>query len=139
MPKTKPLPDTYPPPPPDDCRYCGSEVDLVTHEEFYGQSYDGGGKLYVCTSCHARVGVHGAETSHSDEAPLGLLADAELRDLRSEVHDLFDPMWRENGTDRQKAYDFFFGQMLGLAEHRRHVGMLTAEECRTAIRILKQQ
>jgi len=137
--ETQTLPTTYPPPPPTECRYCGSGVDLVTHREFYGQSFDGGGKLYVCTSCHARVGVHGPATGHPDDAPFGLLADAELQDLRGQVHDLFDPMWRESDTDRQEAYTFFFGKMLGLPDHRRHVGMLTAEECHTAIRILKEQ
>lgn len=137
--ETQTLPATYPPSPPSECRYCGSDVDLVTHEEFYGQSYDGGGKLYVCTSCHARVGLHGAGTSHPTDAPLGLLADAELRRLRSAVHEHLDPMWKENPTPRGEVYTFFFGHMMDLPEHGRHVGMLTKDECRTAIRILKDQ
>lgn len=129
MPDT--LPDTYPPPPPEECRYCGGEVRQVSQKEFYGQSY-GGGSLYVCYECNARVGTHDGSSD-----PLGLLANQELLDLRKKVHELFDPMWRENGTSRQEAYEFFFGSMLGLPEHRQHVGMLTKEECEKAIRILE--
>jgi hypothetical protein len=122
----------YPPAPPSTCQYCGGDVSRVSQEQFYGQEYDGR-DLFVCQGCHARIGTH------DDGTPLGTLADAELRSLRGQVHDLFDPMWQDNPTDRQEAYDFFFGQMLGLPEERRHVGMLGKDECRKAIRILKNQ
>ena len=123
----------YPPSPPEECDYCGGSVHKVSQEDFYGTDY-GGGKLYVCDRCEARVGTH-----RGTDEPLGTLADHELRSLRKSVHDLFDPMWQDARTGRQEAYDYFFGELLGLPKHRRHVAMLNKEECRTAIRILKEQ
>lgn len=124
---------TYPPPVPETCRYCGGEVRLVPDKEIYGQSY--GSERFHCDSCGANVGVHD-EGDHEGK-PVGILADRELSSLRSRLHEHFDPLWRDTDLPRQSAYDWIFGDLMGLPPERRHTAMLTKDECRTLTTELK--
>lgn len=120
------MPDKYPPDPPDTCRYCGGDVELVDDEFVYGESY--GSKLFVCLNCHARVGTH-----DHNLAPLGVLADAELRRWRGVAHAAFDPLHERTSRGRNQTYDEVFGEGLGFPEHKRHIAMLDLEEVKRVV------
>lgn len=106
---------------------------LVPDKEIYGQDY--GSKRYYYESCEAHVGIHD-EGAH-EGMPLGLLADEELRGLRTRLHKYLDPLWQDTTLGRQAAYDWIFGELMGLEPERRHTAMLTKEECRTLTTELK--
>jgi len=105
----------------------------VPDKEIYGRAY--GSKRYLCVSCGANVGIHD-EGEHKGD-PIDLLADEDLSSQRKRLHEYFDPLWTETHLERQPAYDWIFGEIMGLIPERRHIAMLTEEECRTLIIELK--
>jgi len=96
------------------CGYCNCQTELQTGQTIYPHRHD----LYklffwVCPNCGAYIGCHkkGARTKHKGQAvtsdgtiPLGIPANASLRKLRMQAHDLFDPIWRGGVISRRKAY-----------------------------------
>lgn len=96
------------------CGYCNCQTELQTGQTIYPHRHD----LYklffwVCPNCGAYIGCHkkGARTKHKGQAvtsdgtiPLGIPANASLRKLRMQAHDLFDPIWRGGVIARRKAY-----------------------------------
>lgn len=74
---------------------------------------------------------------HPDtDIPLGFMASPELRKLRSQVHRLFDPIWRDDDElSRTKAYKWFAEQM-ELPSEVTHVGMFNTQQCNKAILLL---
>jgi hypothetical protein len=72
------------------CPYCGKWSEKVSGKVIYSHRPDLYAKVfYRCAPCDAYVGCH----PHS-ERPLGRLADAELRSMKSAAHAAFDPIWR---------------------------------------------
>ena len=106
------------------CNYCGKPAEYVDSTVVYGSSY---GMIYYCKPCNAWVGVH-----KGSGAPLGTLANAELRAYRRKAHGLFDRIWRRRWMSRGKAYAWLSEQM-GLAREETHLGMFSIEQCRTVI------
>ena len=111
------------------CPYCGPPTKLVEDTEIYGKSY--GTKCYVCRPCNAWVGCHKG-TNQS----LGRIANKELRELKHQAHEAFDPIWKEGFLPRTEAY-----RILSLAfelpiEHT-HIGMFDEELCRKVIALSK--
>lgn len=78
------------------CDYCGKQAHFVDSSVVYGRSY---GMIYYCPDCKAWVGVH-----KGTDAPLGRLADAQLRKAKIAAHAAFDVIWRRRRTTRKKAY-----------------------------------
>lgn len=118
----------YPPPPPDECRYCGGDVQKVDDEELYGESY--GSELYLCQDerCQARVGCH------PDGSPLGILADRELRRWRSVAHEAFDPIHDAWDSDISRdGAGYYIQQALDVPEAKTHIGMLNISEVKNLI------
>ncbi|MBO5020697.1 MAG: hypothetical protein J6D52_08545 [Clostridia bacterium] len=66
---------------PTICRYCGGKVILTDSSQIYGKDY---GKIFLCTTCNAFVGVH-----KKTEKPLGTLANSILRSKRKETHQVY--------------------------------------------------
>jgi len=90
-----------------DCDYCNQPARLCV---FGGQDYpyrSDFGPIWVCPSCDAWVRCHEGTTN-----PLGRLANAELREMRSKAHAVFDPLWQgkmrrdgcAEGVARSAAY-----------------------------------
>lgn len=118
----------YPPDPPEECRYCGSNVKLVDDKELYGKSY--GGELYLCQNggCQARVGCH------PDGSPLGILANRELRRWRSVAHEAFDPLYEAYDRDLSRdGAGYYIQQAIGVPEEKTHIAMLDLGECKNLI------
>jgi hypothetical protein len=114
-------------PAPDTCNICGGSVRLVNNETIYGKPYGKYPYVYYCSACGAYVGVH------PDNSPLGILADKEMRELRSRCHELFDKTWK-NKTQRTINY----GKLaMKLRVRKAHFAWMSKEELRKAIKILE--
>lgn len=106
-----------------NCPYCGSLAELKDAYAIYGRQ--GYGMLFVCPKdgCDAYVGVH-AGTSK----PKGSLANAELRRLRSEVHAVFDPLWRSNDdVERSEVYE---AAAIVLGHQEFHIGEMRDDDAK---------
>lgn len=112
------------------CPYCGRPAQLVDDREIYGRSY--GGKCYVCRPCGAWVGCH-----KGSSRALGRLADANLRRLKLEAHEAFDPIWREGHISRTQAYDLM-SSFFHLPPEQTHIGMFDEQMCREVIAFSNQ-
>lgn len=121
---------------PPRCPYCRAAAQLVTGAAIYPDRPDlTRRRFWACVPCKAWCGVH--ENSPRC-APLGTLADAELRGQRRQVHDLLDPLWRGGGMSRQDAYAWL-AKRLGMNVRRCHVGYFRDVQCMAAIAILLQR
>ena len=107
------------------CPYCGNPTKLVEDSQIYGRSY--GTKCYVCEPCGAWVGCH----KGSDRA-LGRVANKELRKLKHQAHEAFDPIWKDGYLPRTAAYEVL-SEALRLPVWQTHIGMLDEELCRKVI------
>lgn len=107
------------------CPYCGSPTKLVDDTEIYGRSY--GTKCYVCKPCGAWVGCH----KNSDKA-LGRVANKELRQLKHQAHEAFDPLWKDGYLPRTAAYEVL-SVAFGLPIEQTHIGMFDEDLCRKVI------
>lgn len=114
-----------------NCRYCGEPARLVNGDQVYPHRPDLAGlKFWRCTPCDAWVGVH-----NGTENPLGILAKAELRKLKTLVHAAFDPIWQKRGMGRSKAYRWL-AEGLGISKEECHVGMFDEARCKAALAFL---
>jgi len=105
------------------CRYCGSPVHFRDSSIIYKKSY---GQVYICSkypACDAYVGVH-----RGSDTPLGILANAELREARNEAHRAFDPLWKEKGMSRKEAYRLL-QERLNLREEEAHIAEMDIDMC----------
>jgi hypothetical protein len=71
------------------CSYCGQNAALArAGDETYPYREDHG-PIWICTACQAWIGTHSRSTRH---VPLGRLADAALREAKSQLHDALEPL-----------------------------------------------
>jgi len=123
-----------------DCPYCGKTAVLVKSSDIYPHAPQDYGKLWSCPGdCDAYVGTHSNSRKH---APLGRLANRELRRWKSWAHAEFDPMWKESheefeGFSRQQAYDWLTQQMGRIKQV--HIGWCDVNECRQIVEICNDQ
>lgn len=83
---------------PTKCNICDGEVEYIPNKQIYGKSY-GSGFCYHCTNCGAYVGTHKPRPKDA----LGILATAEMREMKMKCHDIFDEMWN-TPKQRNKMY-----------------------------------
>ncbi len=107
------------------CPYCGNPTKLVEDSRIYGRSY--GAKCYICEPCGAWVGCH----KGTDKA-LGRIANKELRELKHQAHEAFDPLWKEGYLPRTSAYEVL-SVAFGLPKEQTHIGMFDEGMCRKVI------
>ena len=123
------------------CNHCWKELRLTTGKEIYPHRSDLWMKQYwVCDPCNARVGCH-PNSNHA----LGYAANAELRNARSHVHGILDPLWKpfkgSNGAKqsymtRSEVYKTL-SERMKLPRAETHISMFKIEDCREAYVILK--
>ena len=113
------------------CPYCGAKPELIDSAEIYnGASY---GPIYICRPCDAYVSCH-----FGTETPMGRLANAELRQLKKEAHQIFDTLWKQKyKRGRYQAY-FWLSKQLQLPFDYTHIGMMNEDLCRKTIAVSKQ-
>ena len=114
-----------------DCYYCQQPAKLVGGDVIYPHRPDLASKrFHHCAPCGAYVGCHPGTTK-----PLGILAKAELRALKSRVHAAFDPIWRGKTMRRSEAYRWL-ADGIGIPATECHVGMFSEERCKAALKFL---
>ena len=112
------------------CPYCSSNAVLIDSAEVYsGQSF---GAIWICRPCKAWVGCH---KNSFDHAPLGRLANAELRAAKVAAHAKFDPLWKSGKMHRKEAYNLLAGK-LGISVDQCHIGMFDLETCKRVLEVL---
>ncbi len=114
------------------CDYCGRPAEFVDSKIIYGKSY---GMIYLCRHCMAYVGVH-----KGSDAPLGRLANAELRYWKKRAHAVFDPLWKRGRFrgHRGAAYGWL-AQKMRLPMEQTHIGMFDVAQCKQVINIIKNE
>lgn len=129
---------------PDDpivvkCPYCpGRQAECVDGTTIYPHRPDLAHKrFWRCPGCGAYVGCHPPATSPKGgigdgSVPLGRLANAELRKLKSLAHAAFDPLFRDGPMTRRQAYRWL-AKELGISEDRCHIGEFDVHDCRRVI------
>lgn len=119
-----------------ECPYCGKTAELRKSSDVYPHAPQDYGLFWVCPGdCDAYVGTH---SNSKDHAPLGRLANKELREWKKQAHAAFDPMWKQShdeymGFSRQQAYDWLTQQM-GLIQQV-HIGYCDVNDCRKIVEI----
>ncbi len=125
------------------CAYCGVRSKLVTGKELYPHRPDLYSlNFYQCAPCDAHVGCHKGTLK-----PLGRLANAELRKMKSATHAVFDPIWKSR-YDRKKQLNPSYkkamarggrykklAELLGIEVKDCHIGMFDVATCQRVIRI----
>ena len=112
------------------CPYCGVEASLVNGDKIYPHRTDLYYlRFYYCDNGHAPafVGCHKGTVK-----PLGTLANAELRAIRSKTHVVFDILWKTRKMTRSKAYQWLAGS-LGLDKKYCHIAMFDVDLCQKTI------
>lgn len=116
---------------PPHCRNCWGEGELVTGKEIYPHRPDLFKKLFwCCNPCGAYVGTH---VKSEFAAPLGLMATAEHRQLKSQAHRVFDHIWKVGGKTRSEAYAWL--QEALEVEQSVHIGWSTVEELQRIVEV----
>lgn len=112
------------------CDYCGHRAEYVDSKVVYGTSY---GMIYLCRRCDAYVGVH-----KGTDAPLGRLANAELRHWKKVAHANFDPLWKNGDMQRNQAYAWL-SEKMGLPKNKTHIGMFDVSQCKQVVFIMENE
>lgn len=116
------------------CPYCQAPAELVGGAEVYPHRPDlYWKKFWLCRPCKAHVGCHENSAKH---APLGRLANAELRTAKIAAHAAFDPWWQKRGMSRSHAYRKL-GDEMGIPKREVHIGMFDLERCRLVVEIVQ--
>lgn len=116
------------------CPYCKGEATYLESSAviYGGRDY---GPRYYCEPCDAHVGCH-----RGTKEPLGRLANAELRALRTKAHAAFDPLWKAKmriagwpkARARNAAYKWL-AEELDVPPEKCHIGMFDKSACKAVI------
>lgn len=116
------------------CPYCLDEAKLVDAAAIYGHARYGG-MYWHCAPCKAWVGTHRGSPKH---APLGRLANAQLRDAKMAAHSAFDHLWQHGGMRRADAYAWLAEQM-GIPRGRCHIGWMDVDDCGRVVELCRAE
>jgi hypothetical protein len=81
------------------------------------------------------VGTHKNSPTH---APLGRLANAELRRAKMAAHAAFDPWWKSGRMTRREAYQKL-ASLMSMDPKDAHIGMFDVEQCKTVVLLSQPQ
>jgi len=111
------------------CPYCNNPAKLVDSIKIYKKrSY---GMIWLCRPCKAYVGTHKNSKRH---APLGRLANKELRKWKRHTHNLFDKLWNGGQMSRSEAYKWLRKQ-LNISKEECHIGKFDIETCKQVVEL----
>jgi len=122
------------------CPYCNNPAKLMTGEKMYPHRKDLFSRYFwQCKPCKAHVGCH-RTSSHPNgrtgTKPLGTLATANLRYMRSRCHRLFDPLWRDGKIRRRNAYKILACK-LEITTKECHISWFDESMCKKMIQLYK--
>lgn len=108
------------------CPYCLMKAVLVKgHKISSVEAERGDDYFWLCSPCQAYIDCH---KRGDGTAPLGTLANAELRLKRQEAHEAFDPIWKGGKVSRLKMY-FYLSKYLGISRRSTHIGLFDGDMC----------
>lgn len=114
-------------PEPVKCDVCGGEVDYREHVQKFGHS--GNPRMFgmwKCKNkkCGALVSCHPGSTN-----PVGYMALAELRKMRTECHRVFDLLWcvSDSPLTRQSAY-YWMAELLKIPKTDSNISKLSLDQ-----------
>ena len=122
------------------CDYCGGKAELRMSSCFLYRGSDYG-PVWYCANGHepAWVGVHRDSKTF---APLGRLANAELRQAKQDAHAAFDVLWKRkmarNRVSRHVARNAAYAwlaQQLGIPPRDAHMGWMDTATCYRVVEI----
>ena len=67
-------------------------------------------KFWMCNSCKNFVGCH-KNANKNKLKPLGVIANKELKQARIVIHELIDPIWKEEKLKRGEVYALISSQL----------------------------
>lgn len=115
------------------CPYCNQNAIMVKGNIIYPHRKDLNHlNFYLCFQCDARVGTH-----KGTDKPLGRLANAELRKMKSKTHLFFDLIWKSKKQTRKQAY-IWLAKKLGIDIRDCHIGMFDVHTCQKVIDICNE-
>ena len=118
------------------CPYCGNDAELTTGYKVYPHRLDLADlRVWACFPCDAWVGTHKNSPTH---APLGRLANAELRRAKMAAHAAFDPWWKSGRMTRREAYQKL-ASLMSMDPKDAHIGMFDVEQCKTVVLLSQPQ
>ena len=121
------------------CQHCNKSTSLVTGDFIYNHRPDLHTlNFWYCANCRAYVGCHkkGARTQFgiSDGTlPLGTAANARLRELRKDAHNVFDNLWKNQEFSRDGAY-LQLAYYLRIKKDDCHMALFDDEQCKKVIK-----
>lgn len=115
-------------PVPIKCDKCFSpQIQLKNEAEIYDKQRRDWPWVWHCNSCGAMVGCH-----VGTDKPLGYMANRAVRQKRSELHLLLDPLWKCQIFDRSLLYDGL-AELLKIKPSICHISTLALHQLNTAI------
>lgn len=128
-------------PPQPHCDYCGAHAVLKGAGDLGYPYRDDRGLFWVCVPCGAWIGVNSRSKKH---IPLGRLANATLRQAKSELHDVLEPLVQAKmRRDQCNVYEArskalrWIAESLGFDPQESNIHRLDEAQCRQAISRVK--
>jgi hypothetical protein len=123
------------------CTYCNCETQLVSGETVYPHLAHANPRPKFISKSYfmcIRNLDHYVGTYKDDKTSLGRVADKNLRILKKQGHDLFDPLWRSEKyfKNQNEAY-LWLSEKMKLPMKFTHFGMFTNDQCNLAIQFCK--
>ena len=118
------------------CCGCQKEVEarLTDGKEIYPHRQDLSNlPFWKCDDCGNYVGCH--HKTKERTKPLGNIPTEEIREARSHIHMILDPLWRTGKYKRKEIYGKL-KQLLGYEYHTANIR--TVEEARIVYRLIKE-
>lgn len=115
------------------CPYCEAKAILTSSETVYHT--DKYGLMYVCSNfpkCDTYVGCH-----KDSGRPLGTLANARLRSLRTSAHKHFDKLWKAGFIRNRRTAYIWLASNMNIDIDKCHIGMFNEEQCLEVIHICR--
>lgn len=118
---------------PTVCNLCGGRVIYTSNSRIYGKEY-GSGRCYLCTCCGAYVGTHKPRPRDA----LGILANAEMRELKKSCHAIFGPLWQGKPKSHKKRNDLYFwlSKQMNIPRENCHFGYFDMKQLEIARNLL---
>jgi len=125
------------------CPYCNRIAQLVSGDEIYSGRVDlAHKKFWKCTPCQAWVGTHLKSITF---APMGRLANQDLRKAKQAAHKAFDPLWRLGSVKhkipkqeaRIRAYKWL-SESLNIDPKDCHIGMFDIDMCNQVVKFCEE-